>query len=124
MGALRIKRVYVPPAPDDGSRILVDRLWPRGVAKKATDLDLWLKEIAPSTALREWFGHDPARFAEFRQKYREELDGNPEPVARIAALAKNGDVTLLYAARNPRMNHAAVLAEYLADRGIRFVQTG
>lgn len=118
MGTLRIKRIYEPPEPDDGSRVLVDRLWPRGVAKRTAALDFWLKEIAPSPTLREWFGHQPARFSEFRDKYRKELAERPEPVAQITALAKTGDVTLLYAARDPKVNHAAVLVEYLAGCGV------
>ena len=123
MGTVHIKRIYASPAPEDGFRVLVDRLWPRGLSKEAAHVDLWLKEIAPSQALREWFGHDPAHFADFREKYHEELDGNPEPVARLSALAKSQDVTLLYGARDTRINQATVLAGYLGDRGIFLVRS-
>lgn len=124
MGTVRIKRIYAPPEPEDGYRVLVDRLWPRGVSKKAANLNLWLKEIAPSPPLREWFGHDPAHFPEFREKYRRELDGNPEPVGQLATLAKSHNITLLYGAKNPQVNHAEVLAEYLAEHGIRRAHRG
>lgn len=117
MGNFRIKRIYAEPAADDGCRVLVDRLWPRGVARQSAGLDLWLKDIAPSPSLRGWFAHDPARFQEFRKRYRAELDANGEAVAQVCALVTENDVTLLYGARNPRVNHAAVLAEYLAEPG-------
>lgn len=111
---LRIKRIYDEPAKDDGYRVLVDRLWPRGVSKEKAALDLWLKEIAPSPDLRTWFGHDPERFEEFAAKYREELGGNPA-VGQLKDILKNNDaVTLLYAARDPQINHAAVLKDYLS----------
>ena len=113
--SLEVKRIYEPPSPDDGARILVDRLWPRGVSKEAAGLTLWLKEIAPSAELRQWFGHDPARWDEFRQRYRAELDANPAAVERLRGFLKAGGVTLLYAARDTRHNHAPVLAEYLRD---------
>lgn len=119
MGRFRIKRIYAEAGSDDGSRVLVDRLWPRGVARQTAALDLWLKDIAPSPSLRGWFAHDPARFQEFRKRYRAELDANPEAVAQLCALAKDGDVTLLYGARDPHVNQAAVLADYLAERGCR-----
>lgn len=117
MGTLGIKRIYAPPDRGDGVRILVDRLWPRGVSRSAASIDRWLKEIAPSPALRKWFNHDPARFSEFRDRYRGELDGNPEPAAEIADLVKDHDVTLVYAARSESINHARVLAEYLGQHG-------
>lgn len=116
MGKIQIKRIYTPLAPGDGCRVLVDRLWPRGVSRQNAALDLWLKDIAPSPDLRGWFGHDPARFDVFRQKYRDELSHNTEVVELLLGLAKKQDVTLLYAARDPVVNHAAVLAEFLADR--------
>jgi uncharacterized protein YeaO (DUF488 family) len=119
-GAFRIKRIYIPPEPDDGCRVLVDRLWPRGVSREKAALDLWLKEVAPSPALCEWFGHAPARFEAFRQRYRHELEADTDAVARLCTLADRGDVTLLYGARDPRVNHAVVLAEFLAGRGYRF----
>ena len=116
---IRIKRVYADAAPDDGARILVDRLWPRGVAKDKAELTLWLKEAAPSSALRSWFGHDPKRWEEFRRRYRAELDGNPEPIAQLAEFARHGAVTLLYGAKDEAHNQAVVLAEYLRARVTR-----
>lgn len=110
----RIKRVYAPPAADDGKRILIDRLWPRGLSKEAARLDLWLKEIAPSTELRKWFGHDPARWAEFRRRYRAELEANTEAVARLRHELEGEPVTLLYGARDETHNDAIVLQEFLA----------
>lgn len=117
MGKFRIKRIYAEAEPHDGFRVLVDRLWPRGVSRQTAALKLWLKAIAPSPSLRGWFGHDPARFQEFRKRYRAELDANGEVVAQLCTLAKDGDVTLLYGARDTQVNHAVVLAEYLAERG-------
>lgn len=118
-GAVGIKRIYDPSSITDGKRVLVDRLWPRGISRQAAALDLWLKEIAPSTALRKWFSHDPSRFAAFRASYRQELDANPVGLAELYELADQGDVTLLYAAHNENMNHALVLAEYLGEHGYR-----
>jgi uncharacterized protein YeaO (DUF488 family) len=113
---IQIKRVYAPPDKADGTRVLVDRLWPRGLRKDRAALTLWLKEIAPSPALREWFGHDPARWAEFNQRYRAELAGSEGPVSRLADLSKLGRLTLLYAAHDPAHNHALILAGYIQDR--------
>jgi uncharacterized protein YeaO (DUF488 family) len=111
-----IKRVYDAPAATDGYRILVDRLWPRGVSKQAAALDLWMKDIAPSPALRTWFGHHPERFAEFAAKYEQELQHNLS-VRELAKLEEqHGNVTLLYAAHDPKYNHALVLQRYLTDR--------
>ena len=112
---IRIKRVYDPPDKTDGARVLVDRLWPRGLRKERAALTLWLKEIAPSTELREWFGHDPARWAEFGHRYRAELAHNKGAVAQLADLSKLGPITLLYAAHDTEHNHAVVLAAYLRD---------
>lgn len=97
---IRLKRAYDPADRDDGARILVDRLWPRGVRKDDPKLTLWLKEIAPTAELREWFGHDPARFEEFARRYRSELDANAEVVTRIEEYLRHGRVTLLYAAHD------------------------
>jgi len=119
-GIIRIRRAYEPPAPADGKRVLVDRLWPRGLARKTAALDFWLKDIAPTPALRKWFGHDPSRFAVFAKRYREELDANSDAVADLCEIADSGDVTLLYAAHDKQVNHALVLAEYLEERGYRF----
>lgn len=118
MGRVVIKRIYEPPMPEDDYRILVDRLWPRGVSKEEAHLDLWLKEITPSPELRIWFDHDPALFPAFREKYRAELAAMPEVVAKIATLAKSHDITLLYAAKDPKVNHAIILKEYLQEQGI------
>jgi uncharacterized protein YeaO (DUF488 family) len=112
---IRIKRVYDPPDADDGARVLVDRLWPRGLRKEIATLTLWLKEIAPSPELRKWFGHDPARWAQFEQRYRTELAGNGAAVAQLIDFVKHGRVTLLYAAHDLRHNHAVVLEAYLRD---------
>lgn len=111
-----IKRVYEPAEASDGARILVDRLWPRGVSKQEAGVSLWLKDIAPSSPLRKWFGHDPKRWSEFRRKYREELEGNDDAVTQVRDLAKQGPVTLIYSAHDPVHNQARVLAEYLEAR--------
>ena len=113
---IRIKRVYDEYSKSDGFRILVDRLWPRGLTKQVAQVDLWMKEIAPSTDLRKWFGHDPARFAEFARRYRVELSANKDAVVRMEDLVKAGPVTLLYAAHDEEHNNARVLAEYLKAR--------
>ncbi|MFT9087770.1 DUF488 domain-containing protein [Acetobacter okinawensis] len=110
---IQVRRVYDPPEADDGARVLVDRLWPRGVSKERAHLDLWLKDIAPSTALREWFNHDPAKWSVFGERYQAELSANPVAVAQIMALIKQGPVTLLYGARDTEHNEAVVLAAWL-----------
>jgi uncharacterized protein YeaO (DUF488 family) len=108
-----MKRVYDKPAPDDGYRILVDRLWPRGVSKEKAALDLWFKEIAPSAELRTWFGHDPKRFPEFTARYEQELADNPAADKLKEIISSHNVVTLLYAARDPEINHAAVLLKFI-----------
>lgn len=123
-GTIAVKRIYEPPSGKDGQRVLVDRIWPRGVSREAAALDLWLKDIAPSTELRKWFGHDPSRAAGFRDRYRAELDSNPEAIAELCSTADKGDVTLLYAAHDEQANNATVLAEYLEDRGYRLRGSG
>ena len=115
-GQIAIKRIYEPPARDDGNRLLVDRLWPRGVSKEEAKLDAWLKEIAPTPDLRKWFGHEPARFDAFSERYRQELDENTEAVRELREWIDKGDVTLLYAAHDERCNHAVVLADYMKRR--------
>ncbi|TGV23105.1 DUF488 domain-containing protein [Mesorhizobium sp. M4B.F.Ca.ET.143.01.1.1] len=110
---IAVKRVYEAPAKADGQRVLVDRIWPRGIAKKDAALTLWLKEIAPSDELRKWFGHQPERWAEFRKRYSAELDGNGEAVAQLRALLGKGKVTLLYGAHDEAHNNAVALAAYL-----------
>jgi len=111
--SVRIQRIYEPAAKDDEARVLVDRVWPRGMTKEKAALDLWLKEIAPSTGLRKWFGHDPVRWDEFRKRYGEELDGNREVVARLRGLIAKGPVTLLYSAHDAEHNQAVALLHYL-----------
>lgn len=117
MRNLRLKRIYEPAAKEDGARVLVDRVWPRGISKEDAALTLWLKEIAPSTTLRKWFGHDPVRWAEFQRRYRAELDANEAAVERLEDCLRSGPVTLLYAARDPEHNQAVALADYLRGRG-------
>lgn len=112
---IRVKRVYDPPGVSDGTRVLVDRLWPRGLRKEKAALAVWLKEIAPSPELREWFGHDPARYVEFAHRYRAELARNKDAVSHLEDLLKRGPVTLLYGAHDEEHNHARVLATYLHD---------
>ena len=109
---IRIKRVYEPPAKEDGMRVLVDRLWPRGLKKADAAIALWLKQAAPSTELRRWFGHDPARWDEFRQRYAAELDDNMAAVAPL--LERRGTVTLLFSAHDAEHNNAVALAAWLA----------
>ena len=113
---IRIKRAYEPLAPADGKRFLVERLWPRGIRKEALAMDAWLKEVAPSTELRKWFGHRPERWEEFRRRYRAELDENAEEWKPILAAARHDPVTLLYSAHDVQHNGALVLRDYLAER--------
>jgi uncharacterized protein YeaO (DUF488 family) len=112
---LRIKRIYDKPEAADGLRVLVDRLWPRGVKKSAAYLDAWMKEAAPSGALRKWFGHKPERFAEFRRRYQKELAESPA-LAQLKKLGRGKTVTLLYGAKDPNINQAAVLLATLKRR--------
>lgn len=111
-----LKRVYLPADDADGTRVLVDRLWPRGISKREAHIDLWLKEIGPTTELRKWFGHDPARFDEFRTRYKKELQGRAAQLDELRELASHGHVTLLYGAHDETHNQAVVLAEVLAER--------
>ena len=110
---IRLKRAYEQPADEDGCRILVERLWPRGVAKAAARIDFWSKETAPSNDLRRWFGHDPAKWDEFRQRYFAELRANPTAVDALRAQIGAGDVTFVYGSREERFNNAAALREFL-----------
>jgi len=110
--SFQIKRVYADPSRADGRRILVDRLWPRGLKKSDAALDDWMKDVAPSVPLRRWFGHDPGRFAEFKRKYEAELAHNPA-LSQLRQLGKARRVTLLYAAHDPDINHAVVLKSVL-----------
>jgi uncharacterized protein YeaO (DUF488 family) len=113
---IRLKRVYDVPEPGDGVRLLVERLWPRGMKKEALRLDGWPKDVAPSDALRRWFAHDPARWEEFQRRYRAELDAHPEAWQAILEAARQGDVTLLYSARDTQHNSAVALKAYLEDK--------
>ncbi|MEO8250219.1 MAG: DUF488 domain-containing protein [Burkholderiales bacterium] len=115
-GNVTLKRAYEPAADHDGTRVLIDRLWPRGVSKDAAALDLWLKDLAPSTELRKWFGHDPARWAEFQDRYADEVRQNPEPFEQLRDLAREGKVTLVYSARDEEHNDAVVLRRILLGR--------
>ena len=114
---VRLKRAYEPAEADDGYRVLVDRLWPRGVPKEQAHLDEWARELAPSPELRRWFGHDPARFDEFRRRYLDELAGQSEKLNELRARARTGTVTLVYGARDTEHNGAVVLAELLQETG-------
>lgn len=110
---LRLKRAYIPAEANDGVRILIDRLWPRGVSKSEAALDDWIKDIAPSTELRQWFGHDPDRWPEFQRRYKSELKQHVEELDRIRALAKKKTVTLVYSAHDEEHNDAVVLKNVL-----------
>ena len=113
---VRLKRAYEPAAEDDGYRVLVDRLWPRGVSREKARLDEWARELAPSAELRRWFGHDPARFDEFRRRYREELTPRADELEELRGRARSGRLTLVFGARDTERNDAIVLAEIL--RGV------
>ncbi|MDW6023355.1 DUF488 domain-containing protein [Mesorhizobium sp. BAC0120] len=112
---LRLKRVYEPSAEDDGLRVLVDRLWPRGLKKDEAHVDLWLKEIAPSAELRRWFGHDPKKWIGFRHRYRAELGARNDQIAILRQSGGRGRVTLLYSAKDEAHNQAIVLKEFLEE---------
>ncbi|MEO6773419.1 MAG: DUF488 domain-containing protein [Kofleriaceae bacterium] len=116
---IQIKRTYEAPARGDGRRILVERLWPRGIKKEALEADAWLKEVAPSTVLRKWFDHRVERWDGFQRRYREELDGNPQAWEPILDDLRGGKVTLLYSAHDTDHNGALVLRDYLAERATR-----
>ena len=110
---IRTKRVYDPAARSDGRRILIDRLWPRGLSKTAAKIDFWAKSVAPSTELRRWYGHEPAKWQEFRRRYFAELDANPAGVAELRAQFGTGAVTLLFGSKETQLNNASALREYL-----------
>lgn len=116
MNDVRIKRIYDKPERSDGLRVLVDRIWPRGVTKRAAALDDWLRELAPSTGLRKWFGHDPRRWSEFRRRYRVELREHALQLNALRRLAARQRVTLVYSARDAQMNQAVVLQAALRTR--------
>jgi uncharacterized protein YeaO (DUF488 family) len=110
---------YEALGPRDGYRILVERLWPRGVKKTALHVDAWLKDVAPSTALRQWFSHDPKKWNEFRQRYRRELAANPDALEQIRRAAQRGAITLVYSSHDTEHNNAVALKEYLEDKMVR-----
>ena len=112
---VRLKRAYEPAAPADGRRVLVDRLWPRGVTKAKAAIDLWMKDIAPSTELRKWFGHDPARWEDFRRRYAEQIRQNPALLSELRSAARAGPLTLVYAAHDEAQNDAVVLREVILE---------
>jgi len=113
---IQLKRAYDPASESDGCRILVDRVWPRGIRKESAQIDLWLKEVAPSTALRKWFGHDPSKWEEFKERYFVELDEHTPVVEELIERAKDCHVTLVYSARDAEHNNAVALREYLRRR--------
>ena len=113
---IRLKRAQEPPASEDGRRILVDRLWPRGIAKEALRLDQWLKQIAPSTQLRQWFHHDPEKWDEFQRRYFSELDRQPQAIEDLRKLLSQGRVTFVFSAHDPQHNNAVALRRYLSER--------
>jgi uncharacterized protein YeaO (DUF488 family) len=116
---VRIKRIYDEPGPDDGYRVLIDHVWPRGVSRERARLDEWARDLAPSNALRRWFAHDPERFEEFRARYRDELADRHAALLELARRASSAPVTILYAARDQQHNNAVVLAERLRDSGLQ-----
>jgi uncharacterized protein YeaO (DUF488 family) len=114
--SIYIKRIYVPPGKSDGTRILIDRLWPRGVKKETAKIDLWLKEIAPSHELRKWFNHDHEKWKEFKKRYYQELEANPESLQQLTLLMEEGPVTFVFSSREETYNNAKALQEYLESR--------
>ncbi|KFI22262.1 DUF488 domain-containing protein [Nitrosococcus oceani] len=117
MSKIALKRAYEQPDKDDGCRVLVDRLWPRGIKKEEAAIDEWLKEIGPSNELRKWFGHDPERWSEFKKRYFRELEKSPEAVELLAEIVKNQrQVTLIFSAKDSEHNNAVVLKEYLEEK--------
>jgi len=113
---IRLKRVYEAPARNDGSRVLVDRLWPRGLKKEEVKVERWIKAVSPSNELRQWFGHEPAKWKEFQRRYFAELDKKPEAWEPLLEAAAEGDITLVFAARDLEHNNAAALKTYLEKR--------
>jgi uncharacterized protein YeaO (DUF488 family) len=113
---IKLKRVYESPSPEDGLRILVDRLWPRGLTKERAAVDLWMKDVAPSTELRKWFGHDPAKWKQFQIRYRKELEGKKEALKDLKQKSRGHTVTLVYGARDEEHNEALILKQILAGR--------
>ena len=113
---IQAKRVYEAPGPGDGKRILIDRLWPRGLSKAKAEVDVWMKEIAPSTELRRWYGHDAEKWREFKKRYYAELRGNPDGVGELMSHVKKEKVTLLFGSKEERLNNAFALKEYIESK--------
>jgi uncharacterized protein YeaO (DUF488 family) len=113
---VKIKRVYDEVSPDDGERILVDRLWPRGIRKDEAKIDEWIKDIAPGNELRKWFAHDPSKWREFKKRYAEELKGQSNRIELLIKKAKRGNITLIFSARDTEHNNAVVLSELISKR--------
>jgi uncharacterized protein YeaO (DUF488 family) len=112
---IRLKRAYDPPSEEDGVRILVDRLWPRGLTKAKAAIDVWMKDVAPTPELRKWYSHEDSKWEEFRKRYREELNANGDRVGELREMAAKGDISLIYSTRDPAHNSAAVLRELLVQ---------
>lgn len=117
--SIRLKRAYDTPAPEDGARVLVERLWPRGLSKERAAVDFWVKEAAPSPGLRRWYGHDPRKWPEFRRRYREELRERASELEQLRELARRGPVTFVYGARDTEHNSAVVLREVVEGRALQ-----
>jgi uncharacterized protein YeaO (DUF488 family) len=115
-GNIKLKRAYERPDAGDGTRVLIDRLWPRGVRKADAAIDQWVKDLSPSTELRNWFGHDPARWREFRRRYAAEVQQHPEQLKRLRSLARQGPITLVFSARDELHNDAVALRDFLLGR--------
>jgi uncharacterized protein YeaO (DUF488 family) len=115
-GDIKLKRAYAPPAKADGRRVLVDRLWPRGVSKTDAAIDVWMKDVAPSNDLRKWFGHEPARWEEFRRRYRAEIEDHHEQLAELREMARKGPITLVFSAHDELHNNAVALRDFLLGR--------
>jgi uncharacterized protein YeaO (DUF488 family) len=122
--SISLKRAYETPSPADGRRVLVERLWPRGLSKEKAAVDVWFKEVAPSTELRRWFGHDPAKWEEFRRRYRVELRERPDELERLRGLVAAGPVTFVYGSRDQEHNAATVLKELLESTDVEVKATG
>jgi len=116
---VKLKRAYEPASHADGARVLIDRLWPRGVKKTDAKVDEWMKDIAPSTELRKWFGHDPTRWKEFQDRYAAEVRQHPEQLQRLRALAREGTLTLIYSAHDEAHNNAVVVRDLILDQDLR-----
>lgn len=113
--SIKVKRVYARPSPSDGKRVLVDRLWPRGLTKEQARIDLWLRDLAPSTELRNWYGHDPAKWTEFKKRYWKELNKNSSLVSKLADECRRSTVTFVFSSKEEKLNNAVALKEYIEN---------